>query len=191
MKTQTETNVLVTANSKSLASNVGSVGAANSAAVVSKSGVIKGLPPTPMSKIDLFKQSGTQYEPQTIVSRNLQDPSQVNVSTFGTAESATSAATSNRALYFIDRPLEKIEERHTESESEGEQDSVREVVPPPLKTRLTEEPKPPPDDQPVAIRTIDETSEIEPLEPDQGLATKAFFFVFSLKNIINLLGART
>ena len=176
MKTQTETNVLVTVTSKSLASNVGSVGAANSSAVVSKSGVIKGLPPTPMSKIDLFKQSGTQYEPQTIVSRNLQDPSQVNVSTFGTAESVNSAATSNRALYFIDRPLEKIEERHTESESEGEQDSVREVLPPPpLKTRLTEDSKPPPDDQPVPIRTIDETSEIEPLEPDQGLATKAIF----------------
>ena len=165
--------MLVTVTSKSLASNVGSVGAANSSAVVSKSGVIKGLPPTPMSKIALFKQSGTQYEPQTIVSRNLQDPSQVNASTFGTAESA---ATSNRALYFIDRPLEKIEERHTESESEGEQDSVREVLPPPpLKTRLTEDSKPPPDDQPVPIRTIDETSEIEPLEPDQGLATKAIF----------------
>ena len=178
MKTQTETNVVVTVTSKSLASNVGSVGAANSSAVVSKSGVIKGLPPTPMSKIDLFKQSGTQYEPQTIVSRNLQDPSQVNASTFGTAESA--ATTSNRALYFIDRPLEKIEERHTESESEGEQDSVREVLPPPpLKTRLTEDSKPPPDDQPVPIRTIDETSEIEPSEPDQGLGTKAIF-LFSL-----------
>ena len=171
--------MLVTVTSKSLASNVGSVGAANSSAVVSKSGVIKGLPPTPMSKIDLFKQSGTQYEPQTIVSRNLQDPSQVNVSTFGTAESVTSAATSNRALYFIDRPLEKIEERHTESESEGEQDSVREVLPPPLKTRPTEDSKPPPDDHPLPIRTIDETSEIEPSEPDQGLGTKAIF-LFSL-----------
>ena len=80
---------------------------------------IKG--PPAIAKIELFRQSGLQLEPQTIVTRNLSDNG--------------NNASGGEMIFYIERPLEKIEERHTESESETEQDSVKENVPKPEESQ--------------------------------------------------------
>ena len=78
--------------------------------------------PAGLAKIELFRESGNQYEPQTMVSRNLRDDN-TNSTTFipiagGNGGTGTTGNGSNEMIFYIERPLEKIEERQTESESE-------------------------------------------------------------------------
>ena len=63
-----------------------------------------------IAKLELFRQGGTQYEPQTMVTRNLKEDSMVGNG-------------SNDVIFYIERPLEKIEERQSESDSELDKDT--------------------------------------------------------------------
>ena len=102
-----------------------------------------------IAKLELFSQSGTQYEPQTMVTRNLRNDHSTNASYVQVASGGYNAAPtsivgngSNEVIFFIERPLEKIDERHTESESELEnetEDIIKEEKE--KKTQIQEEDK--------------------------------------------------
>ena len=83
-----------------------------------------------IAKIELFRQGGTQYEPQTMVSRNLREETAINASYVQVSGNGYNGSAnngmgngSNDVIFFIERPLEKIDERHTESESEPDNDN--------------------------------------------------------------------
>ena len=83
-----------------------------------------------IAKIELFRQGGTQYEPQTMVSRNLREETAINASYVQVSGNGYNGSAnnvmgngSNDVIFFIERPLEKIDERHTESESEPDNDT--------------------------------------------------------------------
>ncbi len=76
-----------------------------------------------ISKIELYRQSGTQYEAHTIVARNLKDGESGNNGN-GNGLSENQVTTTTTTMYCASLPLEKIDERHTESESEAERETT-------------------------------------------------------------------
>ena len=79
---------------------------------------VKGIP-----KLELFRQSGTQYEPQTMVTRNLREDTSTSANYIHLTGDIHNGGSTNfggngEMIFYIERPLEKIEERQTESESE-------------------------------------------------------------------------
>ena len=81
-----------------------------------------------IAKLELFRQGGTQYEPQTMVTRNLREESTINTTAGNYVHVSGSKNNivgngNNDVIFYIERPLEKIEERHSESETEIDKDS--------------------------------------------------------------------
>ena len=77
-----------------------------------------------IAKLELFRQGGTQYEPQTMVTRNLREESTVgNYVHVSGAKNNIVGNGNNDVIFYIERPLEKIEERLSESESDIDKDS--------------------------------------------------------------------
>ena len=96
-----------------------------------------------IAKIELFRQGGTQYEPQTMVSRNLREENTINASYVQVSGNGYNGSSNNGigngandVIFFIERPLEKIDERHTESESEPDNDT--EELNKPIEEKVSE-----------------------------------------------------
>ena len=87
-----------------------------------------------IAKLELFRQGGTQYEPQTMVTRNLREESTINTTAGNYVHVSGSKNNivgngNNDVIFYIERPLEKIEERHSESETEIDKDTEDENEP--------------------------------------------------------------